>query len=144
MTHYIAWLHELGMQDLERVGGKNASLGEMISQLSDLGVSVPGGFATTADAFREFLAQSGLGDRIQARLAALDTEDVHALAEAGSEIRRWVTETRFQPALEDAIDAAWQRLCDDVGTRLSVAVRSSATLPTGTDETIRVRAAASR
>jgi pyruvate,water dikinase len=127
MTHYIAWLHELGMQDLERVGGKNASLGEMISQLSDLGVSVPGGFATTADAFREFLAQSGLGDRIQARLEALDTEDVHALAEAGSEIRRWITETRFQPALEDAIDAAWQRLCDDVGTRPSVAVRSSAT-----------------
>ncbi|NNJ64839.1 MAG: phosphoenolpyruvate synthase, partial [Xanthomonadales bacterium] len=127
MTHYIAWLHELGMQDLERVGGKNASLGEMISQLSDLGVSVPGGFATTADAFREFLAQSGLGERIQARLKALDTEDVHALAEAGSEIRRWITETRFQPALEDAIDAAWQELCDQAGTRPSVAVRSSAT-----------------
>jgi pyruvate,water dikinase len=127
MTHYIAWLHELGMTDLDRVGGKNASLGEMIRSLSDLGVSVPGGFATTAEAFRDFLGQSGLGDRIQARLDALDTADVHALAEAGAEIRRWVTETPFQPALEEAIDAAWAELCAAAGGRPSVAVRSSAT-----------------
>ena len=96
MNHYIAWLHELGMSDLEQVGGKNASLGEMISKLSDLGVSVPGGFATTSSAFRDFLSQSGLGDRIHSRLESLDTEDVHALHEAGAEIRRWVTETPFQ------------------------------------------------
>jgi pyruvate,water dikinase len=127
VNHYIAWLHELGMGDLEDVGGKNASLGEMISQLSDLGVSVPGGFATTAQAFREFLSQSGLGDRINARLAALDAADVHALAAAGGEIRRWVSETPLQPALEQAIDEAWARLCDLAGTQASVAVRSSAT-----------------
>ncbi|MGD2130815.1 MAG: phosphoenolpyruvate synthase [Lysobacterales bacterium] len=127
MSHYIAWLHELGMQDLEQVGGKNASLGEMISQLSDLGVSVPGGFATTAEAFREFVGQSGLADRINARLESLDTGDVHALAEAGTEIRRWVSETPFPAAIEAAIDEAWERLCDMAGTRPSVAVRSSAT-----------------
>jgi pyruvate,water dikinase len=127
VNHYIAWLHELGMGDLESVGGKNASLGEMISQLSDLGVAVPGGFATTAYAFREFLAQSGLGERIQARLAALDTADVNALAEAGAEIRRWISETSFQPDLETAIDAAWELLCEAAGAPPSVAVRSSAT-----------------
>ncbi|MCU0989592.1 MAG: phosphoenolpyruvate synthase, partial [Xanthomonadales bacterium] len=127
MNHYIAWLHELGMADLDRVGGKNASLGEMISRLSDLGVAVPGGFATTAQAFRDFLAQSGLDRRIDARLQALDTADVQALAGAGAEIRRWVTETPFQPALAAAIDAAWQRLCDMAGAQPAVAVRSSAT-----------------
>ena len=127
MNHYIAWLHELGMGDLESVGGKNASLGEMISQLSELGVAVPGGFATTARAFREFLAQSGLGERIQARLASLDTADVNALAEAGAEIRRWISETPFQPDLETAIDAAWELLCEAAGAPPSVAVRSSAT-----------------
>ena len=127
MNHYIAWLQDLGMTDLDRVGGKNASLGEMISQLSELGVSVPGGFATTAAAFRDFLAQSELGDRINARLEGLDADDVHALAEAGSDIRRWVTETPFQPPLEAAIDEAWERLCEVTGTRPSVAVRSSAT-----------------
>jgi pyruvate,water dikinase len=127
MNHYIAWLHELGMSDLEQVGGKNASLGEMISQLSDLGVSVPGGFATTSSAFRDFLSQSGLGDRIHSRLESLDTEDVHALHEAGTEIRRWVTETPFQAELDSAIDEAWEQLSEMAGTRPSVAVRSSAT-----------------
>jgi pyruvate,water dikinase len=127
MNHYIAWLHDLGMADLDRVGGKNASLGEMISQLSGLGVAVPGGFATTAQAFRDFLAQSGLDRRIAARLQALDTGDVHALAAAGTEIRRWVTETPFQPALAAAIDAAWERLCAVAGAQPAVAVRSSAT-----------------
>ena len=112
MNHYIAWLNELGMDDLEEVGGKNASLGEMISQLSSLGVSVPGGFATTSTAFRDFLSQSGLGDRINAKLNLLDVEDVSALAGAGEEIRRWVMETPFQPALETAIDEAWASLCE--------------------------------
>ena len=115
------------MNDLEEVGGKNASLGEMISQLNSLGVSVPGGFATTSTAFREFLSQSGLGERINAKLAALDVKDVSALAQAGGEIRRWVMETPFQPGLEAAIEEAWARLCDQAGTRPAVAVRSSAT-----------------
>ncbi len=127
MNHYIAWLNELGMDDLEEVGGKNASLGEMISQLSNLGVSVPGGFATTSTAFRDFLSQSSLGGRIHERLSALDVSDVSALAKAGDEIRRWVLETPFQPALESAIDEAWAELCAQAGSEPAVAVRSSAT-----------------
>jgi pyruvate,water dikinase len=115
------------MQDLESVGGKNASLGEMISQLSQLGVSVPGGFATTAAAFREFLAQSGLGDRIHEELSELDVEDVATLASSGEKIRRWMMETPFQPALEAAIDTAWVQLCEQAGAEPAVAVRSSAT-----------------
>ena len=115
------------MDDLDRVGGKNASLGEMISQLSGLGVSVPGGFATTSEAFVDFLGQSGLDERINSKLDELDTNDVHALAEAGSEIRRWVSETPFQPELEAAINQAWSELSEQAGTRPSVAVRSSAT-----------------
>jgi pyruvate,water dikinase len=115
------------MTDLEEVGGKNASLGEMISQLSGLGVSVPGGFATTSKAFREFLSQSGLDERIHAKLASLDVEDVTALSRAGAEIRRWVMQTPFQPELESAIDKAWAKLCEQAGAEPSVAVRSSAT-----------------
>jgi pyruvate,water dikinase len=127
VNHYIAWLHDLGMQDLETVGGKNASLGEMISQLSDLGVTVPAGFATTAQAFRDYLGQSGLGERIHTKLDSLDTSDVNALAEAGAEIRRWIAETPFQPELEAAIDRAWEQLCEAAGGPPAVAVRSSAT-----------------
>ncbi len=127
MAHYIAWLRDLGMNDLDAVGGKNASLGEMISQLSQAGVDVPGGFATTAAAYREFLAQSGLDQRINGRLDSLDVDDVAALSEAGREIRQWVMETPFQAALEEAIDAAWKDLCDMAGGEPSVAVRSSAT-----------------
>ena len=127
MQDYIAWLHEIGMQDLGRVGGKNASLGEMISQLSGLGIEVPGGFATTATAFREFLEQSGLGARINERLASLDVEDVQPLTQAGGEIRGWVMDTPFPAPLEAAIKAAWSQLCDDMGGEPEVAVRSSAT-----------------
>ena len=90
MTDQVLWLDRLRLSDLAQVGGKNASLGEMIGHLSELGVSVPGGFATTADAFREFIDQSGLKARIFAKLATLDIEDVDALARAGDEIRRWV------------------------------------------------------
>jgi pyruvate,water dikinase len=115
------------MKDLESVGGKNASLGEMISQLSQTGVDVPDGFATTAHAYREFLAQSGLDERIGARLASLDVDDVSELASAGQEIRQWVMDTPFQASLEEAIDAAWTALCEKAGTEPSVAVRSSAT-----------------
>ena len=127
MDQYISWLDKLGMHDLEEVGGKNASLGEMISQLSNLGVAVPGGFATTSSAFREFLAQSGLGDRIHQELESLDVDDVDALAESGRRIRRWVMDTPFQQALESAIEAAWTQLCEAAGKEPEVAVRSSAT-----------------
>jgi len=127
LQHYIKCLNDLGMKDLDQVGGKNASLGEMISQLSQLGVSVPGGFATTAHAFREFLAQSGLASRIQATLESLDIEDLGALAATGKDIRQWMMETPFQPELEAAIEQAWQQLCEIEGSAPCVAVRSSAT-----------------
>lgn len=126
MADYVLWFDGLGMNDVDRVGGKNASLGEMISHLSGMGVSVPNGFATTAHAFREFLDQSGLNDRIQTILSALDVSDVNALAKAGADIRRWVVETPFQPALEAAIKDAFIQL-QDGNENLSVAVRSSAT-----------------
>ena len=113
------------MTDVESVGGKNASLGEMISQLAASGVRVPGGFATTALGFRRFLQDSGLSDRISARLASLDTEDVRALAQAGEEIRGWVSAAPFPADLEAAIRAEFARL--DADGSGSFAVRSSAT-----------------
>ncbi|GAB4186600.1 MAG: phosphoenolpyruvate synthase [Wenzhouxiangellaceae bacterium] len=127
MTEYILWLDELGMKDLDRVGGKNASLGEMISHLSQLGVRVPGGFATTAEAFREFLDQSGLAQRIQQRLESLDIEDVKALAQAGTEIRQWIIDTPFPATLDEAVTSAWNTLVERCGHEPDVAVRSSAT-----------------
>jgi pyruvate,water dikinase len=114
------------MTDVEAVGGKNASLGEMISQLSASGVRVPGGFATTAHAYRTFLAQDNLAGRIAKRLSALDADDVRALAEAGAEIRGWIEATPFPAALENAVRAAYEQLA--AGTpAASFAVRSSAT-----------------
>lgn len=127
MNQYISWLHDLGMHDIEQVGGKNASLGEMISHLTDLGVDVPGGFATTAYAFQEFLAQSGLNDRINSELANLDVDDVKALAATGTSIRQWVLETPFQSSLQQAVSEAWAELEQIAGANPSVAVRSSAT-----------------
>ncbi|MGY6587213.1 MAG: phosphoenolpyruvate synthase [Wenzhouxiangella sp.] len=127
MTQYILWLDELGMGDLDKVGGKNSSLGEMIGNLSELGVKVPGGFATTADAFREFLDQSGLAKRIQDTLATLDEEDTRALAATGQQIRQWIMDTPLQPALETAIRDAWGTMQSRYGDNLAVAVRSSAT-----------------
>jgi pyruvate,water dikinase len=116
-------LKDLRMGDVGRVGGKNASLGEMIGGLSHAGVRVPGGFATTADAFREFLAHGGLDARIAGALAKLDTEDVKALAVTGQQIRGWMLAQPFPPALEQSILAGYAALGADV----SVAVRSSAT-----------------
>jgi len=107
---YVLWYNGLGMNDVERVGGKNASLGEMISNLSNMGVSVPNGFATTADAFKEFMSQSGLHDKIQAELKKLDVDDVDALAKTGGMIRQWVMDTPFQPELEKAIHESYQQL----------------------------------
>jgi pyruvate,water dikinase len=127
VTDYILWLDDLSMSDLHRVGGKNSSLGEMIGNLSELGVSVPGGFATTADAFREFLDQSGLDKKIQAELEPLDPDDTRALAATGSTIRQWIMDTPLQPALENAIRDAYATMQERYGDSLAVAVRSSAT-----------------
>ncbi len=125
-TALVVPFEQLRMTDVESAGGKNASLGEMISQLAAAGVRVPGGFATTADAFREFLKHQGLVDRIAARLTTLDTEDVRALAVAGAEIRHWIETTPFPPSLEAAIREAFVRLAHD-NPGASFAVRSSAT-----------------
>ena len=124
MTEYVVPFSRLGMHDVARVGGKNASLGEMISQLTRLGVRVPDGFATTADAFREFLGHDRLAERIAAELARLDVDDVEQLARVGAQIRGWVLATPFPAALERAIVAAWEALG---GPTHAVAVRSSAT-----------------
>jgi pyruvate,water dikinase len=126
MKSQIIWFNQLGIKDIDIVGGKNASLGEMISHLSGLGIKVPDGFATTAKAFRLFLAQQNLDERIRTRLATLDTSDVSALVAAGTEIRQWIVETPFPDTLLTEITRAWQQLQAD-GQNLSVAVRSSAT-----------------
>ena len=125
-TALVVPFERLRMTDVESVGGKNASLGEMISQLAASGVRVPGGFATTAHAFREFLKQDGLAERINDRLATLDTDDVRALAQAGAQIRKWVEETPFPRALEDAIRTEFASLVADAPDA-PFAVRSSAT-----------------
>src|SRR5215831_13479309 len=104
---YVLPFEALRMQDIARVGGKNASLGEMISQLSPLGVRVPGGFATTAAAFRDFLASDGLSGRIDAILQKLDVDNVKALAQAGATIRRAVVETPFPTRLEAEVRKAY-------------------------------------
>ncbi len=128
MSDLVLWLDDLRLTDLGKVGGKNASLGEMIGNLTRLGVSVPGGFATTAHAFQQFIAQSGLAARIQARLATLDVEDVDALTGAGTEIRGWVIDTPLLPEFDAAVRGAYRKLCADAGAdAVSVAVRSSAT-----------------
>ncbi len=127
MGDYVLWYQELGMGDVGRVGGKNASLGEMISNLANAGVQVPGGFATTAHAFNEFLDQSGLDKRIHEVLDALDVENVNALAEAGANIRQWILDTPFLPQMETAIKSAFEKLQGDAGDSASFAVRSSAT-----------------
>jgi pyruvate, water dikinase len=125
-TALVAPFERLRMTDVESVGGKNASLGEMISQLAATGVRVPGGFATTAHAFREFLAHQGLAQKINARLASLNTEDVRALTDAGAQIRHWIEATPFPPALETAVRAEFAKLVAD-NPGASFAVRSSAT-----------------
>src|SRR4030081_1433497 len=113
------------MQDVETVGGKNASLGEMIGSLANLGVRVPGGFATTAQAYREFLRQGGLDGRIRTELAALNVDDVSALAATGARIRGWIMSTPFPPELQKAVSDELRRMSK--GKEISVAVRSSAT-----------------
>ncbi len=125
---YVVAFEALRMTDVERVGGKNASLGEMIGELTASGVRVPGGFATTAFAFRDFLERNDLTERIAARLRELNTEDVKALAECGAEIRGWVVEAPLPEPLERAIREHYRRMCDEAGGQpVAVAVRSSAT-----------------
>lgn len=125
----VRWFRDLGMDDLDQVGGKNASLGEMVSNLADLGVSVPHGFATTADAFVRFLEVDGLAGRIEERIKDLDTDDTRALAEAGREIRGWINEHPFPEDLESQVREAYDVLVEEsAGSQEpSFAVRSSAT-----------------
>lgn len=124
---YVLWFETLSMRDVDRVGGKNASLGEMIGQLAAAGVRVPGGFATTAEAYREFLAVNRLDARINAALAELEVDDVDALSATGARIRQWVIDAPLPSALEDAITTAYRRLEAHGESDLAVAVRSSAT-----------------
>src|SRR4051812_2894715 len=123
----VAWLKDLRMKDLDAVGGKNASLGEMIGGLAAAGIRVPGGFATTADAFREFLAQEGLDKKIEKRLGTLDPKDVRALAACGTEIRSWILKAPFPAALESDIRSFFQQLEKSTSSETSFAIRSSAT-----------------
>ncbi len=124
---FVVPFEALRMSDVESVGGKNASLGEMISQLDASGVRVPGGFATTAFAFRDFLEKNSLTERIDARLRELNTEDVKALAECGAEIREWIVAAPLPEPLEQAIREHYRRMVETAGHPISVAVRSSAT-----------------
>ncbi len=127
MSNNVLWYSELGMNDVEIVGGKNASLGEMIANLAQSGVTVPNGFATTASAYREFLAHEGLADRIKQMLDTLDIEDVQTLARTGKTIRELVAAAPFPAALEADIRSHYAELVAESGAEISVAVRSSAT-----------------
>ena len=131
-SDYVIWFNKLRITDVDKVGGKNASLGEMISELSNAGVRVPDGFATTAEAYRNFLSQNidqnSLAVRIEKILATLDIEDVAALASTGTQIRNWIMETPLPPKLNIEISAAYEKLLLEAGTTdISLAVRSSAT-----------------
>ena len=123
----ILWFTEMGMNDVHQVGGKNASLGEMISQLASSGVRVPGGFATTAQAYRDFLQHEGLAQRIEDALKTLNIDDVATLAKVGAQIRQWIVDTPFPARLEHDVAEAYAKMVADSGAEISVAVRSSAT-----------------
>ena len=125
MNPYIIPFEKLKSSDVEVVGGKNASLGEMISRLSGMGVSVPGGFATTSYAYRDFLAQDGLDERIRVILSTLDVDDVDRLASVGKQIRGWMLATPFSARLQNEVLESWRQM--GRGEEFAVAVRSSAT-----------------
>ncbi len=127
MSQNILWFNEIQLKDIGTVGGKNASLGEMVRHLSEAGVDVPTGFATTADAFRHFLSQSGLSDMIYALLAKTDVDDIAALQAAGKKIRQSIEETPFSKDFQKDIETAYAELSKQLGSDFSVAVRSSAT-----------------
>jgi pyruvate,water dikinase len=126
MKSQVIWFNQIGIKDIDDVGGKNSSLGEMISHLSELGIKVPDGFATTATAFRDFLAQKNLDERIRVRLETLNTNNVIELVDAGAEIRQWILETPFSDSLLTEVSEAWQ-LLQAGDESIAVAVRSSAT-----------------
>src|SRR5690349_14226950 len=125
LTAYTVPFEKLGRHDVDTVGGKNSSLGEMISHLAKAGVSVPTGFATTAQAYRDFLKHEGLAERISKELASLDVDDVEKLVETGAKIRQWILSTPFPPKLQQEILESYERMSG--GREISVAVRSSAT-----------------
>jgi pyruvate,water dikinase len=127
MDKLVVGLDEVGNGDVAVVGGKNASLGEMINGLSAVGVKVPGGFATTAEAFREFLSENELDKKISDRLQGLDVDDVNVLAETGNEIRRWLIDAPFGQRLREEISVAYGKMEEQYGENVAVAVRSSAT-----------------
>ena len=127
MTQYVIPFEKLRNKDVSSVGGKNASLGEMISQLAAKGIRVPTGFATTADAFNEFLLHDELGEKIEAELADLDTNDVTALAKSGQIVRQWIMSTPFPKDLDNSIDASYEQLIEKSAEGSTFAVRSSAT-----------------
>ncbi|MDE2089618.1 MAG: phosphoenolpyruvate synthase, partial [Gammaproteobacteria bacterium] len=127
MNNDVVWFDAMGINDVPRVGGKNASLGEMISHLSAAGVRVPSGFATSTEAYRDFLRQNGLAERIHQALSKLDVEDVAALADTSARIRRWIVDTPFPPRQQEAISTAYRRMEAESGAEVPVAVRSSAT-----------------
>lgn len=123
----VIWFDKLGVNDVSKVGGKNASLGEMIQHLSASGVKVPMGFATTAESFREFFKHNGLDDKVYPLLESLDISDISALEKAGKQIRTWIMEADFLPQFINEITEAFNKLEEDGGAGISVAVRSSAT-----------------
>ena len=127
MNSNIIWFKELGHNDVDTVGGKNASLGEMISKLTKAGIRVPNGFATTAEAFRQFIAHNHLEKRINDELNNLDINDVDALQKSGAAIRQWVIDAPLQNDLQQDIISAWKTMNEQSSDELSVAVRSSAT-----------------
>lgn len=127
MSQNVLWFNEIQLSDVETVGGKNASLGEMVRHLSEAGVDVPTGFATTADAYRRFLSQSGLSDTIYALLAKTDVDNIPSLQAAGKQIRQSIMDTPFPADLQHDIETAYATLAKQLGTDFSVAVRSSAT-----------------
>jgi pyruvate,water dikinase len=124
---YILWFDDIRMDDVDRVGGKNASLGEMYTQLTGSGVDVPNGFATTAQAFRDFLDENDLTQRINDALDKLDTDDVAALSQTGQQVRQWVMEAKLPERLETELRGAYQKLLEEAGVEITVAIRSSAT-----------------
>ncbi len=126
MVEYVVSLNKLGNHDVDRVGGKNASLGEMISNLAGAGVSVPGGFATTSQAYRDFIDHNNLNERIHSLLDTLDVDDVNALAKAGAQIRQWVMDAEFPAQLDADIRSAFAEMAQG-NDNMAVAVRSSAT-----------------
>jgi pyruvate,water dikinase len=127
MTTNIRWFADISLADINEVGGKNASLGEMVANLSKAHVKVPNGFATTAQAFTQFLAQNNLSQKIYERLKETDVDNVNQLREAGAAIRSWIHETPFEPGFEKDVREAYAQLKKELGPQLTVAVRSSAT-----------------